>query len=64
MLAGLVLVSSFAGILAVAACLALSTPLWAALIAYPAVCSLTLLLTAALWSIRSVELGQPVRAHG
>ncbi len=53
MMAGMVLVSAVVGLAAVAMTLALSLPIWAVVISYPAVCSLTLLLTAALWSIRA-----------
>lgn len=53
MIAGMVLVSAVVGMAAVAATLALSLPTWAVVMTYPLVCSLTLLLTAALWSIRS-----------
>jgi hypothetical protein len=53
MLAGMVLVSAVVGMVAVAATLVLSLPTWMTLLAYPGVCSLTLLFTAALWSIRS-----------
>lgn len=53
MIAGLVLVSAVVGMGAVAVTLALSLPIWAVVISYPVVCSLTLLTTAAVWSIRS-----------
>lgn len=53
MLAGLVLFSAAIGMVAVAATLVLSLPTWMALVAYPGACSLTLLLTAALWTIRN-----------
>jgi hypothetical protein len=56
MLAGQVLVSAVAGLAAMVATVALSAPMLATLIAYPAVCSLTLLLMAALWNIRVVNL--------
>lgn len=65
MMAGMVLVSAMVGMGAVAVTLALSLPLWTVVISYPAVCSLTLLLTAALWSIRarqSVQAEQAIRA--
>lgn len=65
MMAGMVLVSAMVGMMAVATTLALSLPLWTVVISYPAVCSLTLLLTAALFSIRarqSVQAEQPLRA--
>jgi hypothetical protein len=58
MLAGTLLFSAVIGMLAVAATLVMSMPLWMTLLAYPAACSLTLLLTAALISIRS---GQAAR---
>lgn len=53
MLAGLVLISSAVGMIAVAATLALSLPTWMTLVAYPGTCSLTLLLSAAMWTIRN-----------
>lgn len=53
MMAGMVLVSAVVGMGAVAVTLALSLPIWAVVISYPVVCSLTLLMTAAVWSIRS-----------
>ena len=65
MMAGMVLVSAMVGMGAVAMTLALSLPMWTVVISYPAVCSLTLLLTAALWNIRSrqtVRADQALRA--
>lgn len=65
MMVGMVLVSAMVGMAAVGMTLALSLPVWTVLISYPAVCSLTLLLTAALWNIRSrqtVRADQPLRA--
>lgn len=56
MLAGQVLVSAVAGFAAMVATVVLSAPMLATLVAYPAVCSLTLLLMAALWNIRAVNL--------
>jgi hypothetical protein len=56
MLAGQVLVSAVVGLAAMVATVAVSAPILATLVAYPAVCSLTLLLMAALWNIRSVNL--------
>ena len=53
MLAGLVLISTAVGMVAVVATLVLSLPFWMTLVAYPAVCSLTLLLSAAMWTIRN-----------
>ena len=45
----------------IAVTLALSLPIWAVVISYPVVCSLTLLTTAAVWSIRSRQsAGQPI----
>lgn len=60
MMAGMVLVSAAVGMLAVAAAVALSLPTWIVLACYPAVCSLTLLLSAALWNIRTQ---QPLHAE-
>jgi hypothetical protein len=53
MLAGFVLLSAAIGMVFVAATVALSVPLWVTVVAYPAICSLTLLLCAALWNIRT-----------
>lgn len=60
MVAGMLLVSAVVGMAAVAATAALSLPTWVVVASYPAVCSLTLLLVAALWSIRH---NQPARAE-
>jgi hypothetical protein len=57
MLAGQVLFSAVVGLAAVGATVVLSAPMLATLVVYPAVCSLTLLLMAALWNIRVVTLG-------
>lgn len=59
MMAGMVLISAVIGMGAVALTLALSLPVWAVVISYPAVCSLTLLMTAAVWSIRSRQSSGP-----
>lgn len=53
MLAGFVLLSAAIGFLAMGATVALSLPTWITLAAYPATCSLTLLVCATIWSIRS-----------
>lgn len=53
MIAGFVLLSAAVGIVFLVGCVALSVPVWIAAAAYPAVCSLTLLLISALWSFRS-----------
>jgi hypothetical protein len=53
MIAGFVLVSAMVGMIAVGLTVALSLPLWITLAAYPAISSLTLLMAAALWNIRS-----------
>jgi hypothetical protein len=55
MLAGFVLLSAAIGIVVVAATVAMSVPAWMALAAYPAICSLSLLICAAAWSIRTTE---------
>lgn len=52
MLAGYVLLSAVIGTIFVGAIIALSVPVWIALVAYPVICSLTLLLCAAVWSMR------------
>jgi membrane protein implicated in regulation of membrane protease activity len=56
MLAGQVLVSAVAGLAAMVVTVVLSAPILATVVAYPAVCSLTLLLMSAVWNIRSVNL--------
>ena len=55
MIAGLVLVSSVVGLAAMTAAIFLSVPIWIALLGYPVVCSLTLLLTAMLSSLRATQ---------
>jgi hypothetical protein len=61
MLAGFVLLSATIGILAMGATVALSLPTWMTLAAYPATCSLTLVMFAAIWSIRSTA--EAPRSH-
>lgn len=53
MIAGFVLLSAAVGIVFMIVSVALSVPLWIAAAAFPAVCSLTLLLISAMWSMRS-----------
>lgn len=53
MLAGYVLLSAVIGTIFVGAIIALNVPVWIALVAYPAICSLTMLLCAAAWNIRT-----------
>ena len=53
MLAGFVILSAAIGVVAMGATIALSLPTWITLAAYPAICSLTLLICAATWSIRT-----------
>jgi hypothetical protein len=53
MLAGLVLISAIIGLLATGSALALSAPTWAALLLYPCVCSLSLLMLAAVGNLRT-----------
>lgn len=53
MLAGFILLSAAIGMVAMAATVALSLPMWITLVTYPAICSLTLLLCAAVWNIRT-----------
>lgn len=60
MIAGLVLVSAAVGMVAVVGGVMLSLPTWVVALSYPVICSLTLLLAAALWNIR---LGQPARVQ-
>lgn len=57
MLAGMVLLSMAVGLVAIGASLALAVPTWIALAAYPVVCSVTLLITAALWNLRTSAVG-------
>lgn len=69
MIAGFVLLSAAVGIVFLVASLALSVPVWIAVAACPAVCSLTLLLISALWSMRSstptpVEALPQTYSHG
>lgn len=61
MIAGLVLVSAMVGLVAMAAAVFLSVPLWVALLGYPVVCSLTLLLAATLSSLRVTQPSQSVQ---
>ena len=58
MLAGMVLLSAVVGMVSVAAAAVLSMPTWVVFALYPVVCSLTLLLTAALFTIRSARTAQ------
>lgn len=55
MVAGMVLLSMAVGLVAIVAVVALSLPTWMAFVAYPVVCSMTLVLTAALRNIRTGE---------
>jgi hypothetical protein len=61
MIAGLVLVSAMVGLVAMAAAVFLSVPVWIALLGYPVVCSLTLLLAATLSSLRATQAPQAVQ---
>ena len=63
MIAGMVLFSAVVGMVTVAAALAMSVPLWMALAAYPAVCSLTLLMTAALMTVRNRQTARSDILH-
>lgn len=63
MLAGFVLLSAAIGMLVVGATIVLSLPTWITLAAYPAICSLTLLICASVWSIRSVSPAGHDRMH-
>jgi VIT1/CCC1 family predicted Fe2+/Mn2+ transporter len=63
MLAGFVLLSAAIGVLVMAATVALSMPTWITLAAYPAICSLTLLICAAVWSIRTTAPSARDRLH-
>jgi hypothetical protein len=58
MLAGQVLVSAVVGLAAMVGMIALSAPILVSLAVYPAVCSLTLLLTAVLRYNRAVDARQ------
>ena len=61
MIAGLVLVSAMVGLVAMATAVFLSVPVWIALLGYPVVCSLTLLLAATLSSLRATQAPQAVQ---
>lgn len=63
MIAGMVLFSAVVGMVTVAAALAMSVPIWMALAAYPAVCSLTLLMTAALMTVRNRQTARSDILH-
>jgi hypothetical protein len=63
MLAGFVLLSAAIGILAMGATVALSLPTWITLASYPAICSLTLLICAAVWSIRTKTEAPRTQLH-
>ncbi len=58
MLAGLVLLSATVGLVAVGGAFALAAPTWVALALYPVICSLTLLVTAAILTLRSAQPAQ------
>jgi hypothetical protein len=60
MLAGMVLISAVVGLVAMVTAFALSAPTWLALAIYPVLCSLTLLCTAAISSIRAPQPSQTV----
>jgi len=53
MIAGFVSVSAVVGMIVMGLTVAFSLPLWITLAAYPAISSLTLLMAAAPWNIRS-----------
>lgn len=53
MLVGNILLSAAVGMIFLCTAIALSVPLWIALVAYPAITSLTLLFCAAAWNIRT-----------
>jgi hypothetical protein len=61
MVAGLVLVSAAVGMVAMAAAFLLSVPVWVALLGYPVVCSLTLLLAATVSALRATQPAQAVQ---
>jgi hypothetical protein len=61
MVAGLVLVSAAVGMVAMAAAFLLSVPVWVALLCYPVVCSLTLLLAATVSGLRATQPTQAVQ---
>jgi len=63
MLAGFVILSAAIGVVAMAATIALSLPTWITLAAYPAICSLTLLICGAAWSLRSTAEAPNGRLH-
>lgn len=53
MIAGLLLLSAAVGIVATGVAFALEAPTWVALLTYPAISSLSLVLWASLWSVRA-----------
>jgi len=59
MLAGMILMSAVVGLVATGGALALSHPTWVAIALYPATCSLTLLIMAAIVTHRSSHASQP-----
>jgi hypothetical protein len=63
MLAGFVILSAAIGVMAMGATIALSLPTWITLAAYPAICSLTLLICAAAWSIRTTAKAPRTQMH-
>lgn len=63
MLAGFIILSAAIGVVAMGATIALSLPTWITLATYPAVCSLTLLICAAVWNIRTTERTSHARLH-
>jgi heme A synthase len=58
MIEGLVMLSALVGLVAMGGAVALSVPLWIALALYPAACSLTLLLMAAIMNFRATQTAQ------
>lgn len=53
MIAGFLLLSAIVGILATGVAFSLDAPTWVALLAYPVVSSMSLLLWASMWSVRA-----------
>lgn len=61
MIAGFLLLSGVIGILTTGVALALGAPTWIALLAYPVISSMSLLLWASMWSVRAGVAAHPDR---
>ncbi|MFN3994245.1 MAG: hypothetical protein ACK4IU_15195 [Tabrizicola flagellatus] len=61
MIAGFLLLSAVVGIAATVVAFSLDAPTWVALLAYPVVSSMSLLLWASMWSVRASVAPAPDR---